>query len=168
MLASTDLVSGQPLYFARDFVYSPPYGWGEPGDLSTAAALYSSAAFPVAFPPKRLGVRRFQFQDGWGTPPFPRSFRLSDGGVYNNLGTDWFESVNDQRNALWPFGERSLDIPEIQRLIVVNAGAQSRPLRRLFPVPGIIRTMSCCTTTPCALGSTQFTRRVPGVRSHQC
>ena len=43
VLVTTDLLSGEPMYFSKQFVYCKPYGWSTSGNIRTAEALYSSA-----------------------------------------------------------------------------------------------------------------------------
>jgi hypothetical protein len=78
--------------------------------------------------------------------------RLADGGVYNNLGTDWFEVLASQvpqsaerlGSELWPFGKLDVRPPSIARdnVIVVNAGASSKRINRLLPMFTVARIMS--------------------------
>lgn len=145
VFVATDLVSGSPIYFGRDFVFSPQYGWGRPAKLRTAVAVYASAAFPVVFPPRRIRRRHFAFQDGRSAPPYPAVLKLTDGGVHNNLGTDWFEELDRQaRSRLWPFGNVSgLEVmAPCDQLVIVNAGAASRGFHRVWPFVSIRRTMT--------------------------
>jgi predicted acylesterase/phospholipase RssA len=149
VLVATDLLSGAPLYFSREFIYCAPYGWSRPRDvknkIKTSVALYSSAAFPAVFPPKRIRLRTLNFQNGESSGVLPRSVRLVDGGVYNNLGTDWFSVLEQQRKPpLWPFGEIKVIPPKIERqnVVVVNAGAPSSDMHRLLPYNTIPRIMS--------------------------
>jgi len=147
VLVATDLLSGQPMYFSSKFVHCKPYGWSTPEQIRTAEALYSSAAFPAVFPPKKLKTSRLRFQDGDMPGPLPRTVRLADGGVYNNLGYDWFDILNKQSQAsppvLWPFGELSVEpsMIETKNVIIVNASAPSRRLQWLGPFP-LARIMS--------------------------
>jgi predicted acylesterase/phospholipase RssA len=147
VLVATDLLSGEPIYFSSKFVHRKPYGWSTPEQIRTAEALYSSAAFPAVFPPKKLKTSRLRFQDGDMPGPLPRTLRPADGGVYNNLGNDWFENLKKQSQAspslLWPFGELSVEplMIETKNVIIVNAGARSRRLQRLGPFP-LARIMS--------------------------
>ncbi|HEU0074880.1 MAG TPA: hypothetical protein VFS30_12835, partial [Dehalococcoidia bacterium] len=139
VLVATDLLSGEPMYFSSQFVHCRPYGWSLPQQIRTAEALYSSAAFPAVFPPKRLKLSRLNFQNGEMPGALPRIVRLVDGGVYNNLGTDWFDVLEEHSRAsrplLWPFGELKVDPPRItdKNVIVVNASAPSRRVQRLGP-----------------------------------
>jgi predicted acylesterase/phospholipase RssA len=145
VIVATDLVTGSPVYFSREFVCCPTYGWGTPGRTRTASAVYASAAFPVVFPVRRFWRRRFGLQNGMLPPPYPRRLKLNDGGVYNNLGTDWFDELDAQsRSPLWPFGNVALHTPltPVTRRLVVNAGAASRGVRRVPPFLALSRTMS--------------------------
>jgi predicted acylesterase/phospholipase RssA len=144
VLVATDLVSGNPVYFARDFVCCPAFGWGRPGNLRTATAVYCSSAFPGVFPARRIKRRNFDFQAGRAVPPFPRWLKLSDGGIYNNLGTDWFDELNAQAmSSLWAFGGRDdLLLQPVGRQVIVNAGAASGGFRRVPPMLALRRTMT--------------------------
>ena len=142
VIVATDLISGEPVYFSRDFVCCPAFGWGRPGPTRTASAVYASAAFPVVFPVRRFKRRWFHFQNGSVAPPFPRLLKLNDGGVYNNLGNDWFDHLESR--DLWEYGRLSPAPPlrPVAHRIVVNAGAASKGLRRVPPFLAISRTMS--------------------------
>jgi hypothetical protein len=147
VLVATDLLSGEPIYFSKNFIHCRPYGWSTPENIRTEEALYSSAAFPIVFPPKKLKRKRLKFQNGDMPGKLPRVFQLADGGIYNNLGYDWFEILNTQMGTsppiLWPFGELDVERVKIDKMnvIVVNAGASSRKVRWLPPFP-VARIMS--------------------------
>jgi predicted acylesterase/phospholipase RssA len=130
VLVATDLLSGEPIYFSREFVYCKPYGWSTPESIRTAEALYSSAAFPAVFPPKKLKTHKLRFRSGDMPGTLPRTLRLADGGVYNNLGVDWFDVLNNQSQApptLWAFGDLTVEPLRIERenVIIVNASAST-------------------------------------------
>ena len=74
----------------------------------------------------------------------PRAIRLVDGGVFNNLGTDWFAVLEQNIHNPWAFGELKISAPRIERrnTIVVNAGAPSKPLARLRTPMPVARIMS--------------------------
>ena len=143
VIVATDLLSGKPMYFSGQFVHCESYGWGVPTGLETTEALYSSAAFPVVFPPKKLKIKKLNFRAGTWQGTLPKKVRLADGGVYNNLGTDWFRvlACELERGAghsprVRPFGGVNVSRPPTitdEKLIVVNAGAPSQSVRRLLP-----------------------------------
>ena len=144
VLVSTDLKSACPVFFSKDFVHCHTHGWSEPGALRTATALYASAAFPIVFPPRRLWARRFAFRNGKAGEL--RGFALADGGVYNNLGDDWFKTRDEQIGEVWPYGGLTVDVEGVREpvatRIVVNAGAPSEPMEWLYPGWSTLRTMS--------------------------
>jgi predicted acylesterase/phospholipase RssA len=143
VMIATDLVSGAAVYFSRDFIACPYFGWGDVANTRTATAVYASAAFPIGYPPRRVRLAKLNLQNGSGTPPFARSMKLTDGGVHNNLGTSWFEETEDQESRLWRYGNRPyIEIKPTNRQMIVNSGAASRRSRRVpsFMVP--FRTMS--------------------------
>ena len=145
VFVATDLISGEPVYFSRDFVACPAFGWGTPEGLPVASAVYASAAFPVVFPARRLRRSKFRFQGGEAAPPFPRLLKLTDGGVHNNLGTDWFKELQRQNaRPVWPFGNVKYPRAYVAATeqIVVNAGAASGGLKKVWPFMSVRRTMS--------------------------
>jgi predicted acylesterase/phospholipase RssA len=145
VFVATDLISGEPVYFSRDFVACPAFGWGTPEGLPVASAVYASSAFPVAFPARRLRRKKFRFQGGEAAPPFPRLLKLTDGGVHNNLGTDWFKELQRQtEQQVWRFGNAKYPraYPAAKEQIVVNAGAASSGLKKVWPFLSVRRTMS--------------------------
>ena len=135
VLIATDLVSGSPVYFSRNFVCCPAFGWGDSTRVRTSSAVYASAAFPVVYPTRRFRRRRFRFQNGYLAPPFPYWLKLTDGGVHNNLATGWYDELSRQTDTMWAFGNVPLAKPlnQVRRRIVVNAGGGSRAVRRVPP-----------------------------------
>jgi predicted acylesterase/phospholipase RssA len=96
VFCATDLNNSLPIFFSTGGggrVLTRAYGMADLRSLSVARAVRASAAFPPAFPPvslrlprewthtSRSSLRNSQAQ--------PRSVWLTDGGPYNNLGTDW-------------------------------------------------------------------------------
>ncbi|MFL6149263.1 MAG: patatin-like phospholipase family protein [Pseudonocardiaceae bacterium] len=137
VFCATELTSGVPMFFTRDWSYSPAYGWASLSKLKLTDALYASAAFPLAFPPLTLKVNPAVWGGG-AHPDRPRRLKLVDGGVYNNLGTDWRQFTRTASHMLWGVDERfdSLPIPKLQ--VVVNASSPPRRIElkgwlRIFP-----------------------------------
>ena len=103
---------------------------------------------PRGVSPKTLRTKKLRFQNGDMPGPLPPVLRLADGGVYNNLGNDWFEILKRQSGTspplLWRFGELDVEpsVIEPKNVIIVNAGAPSRRVRWLFPFTTLARTMS--------------------------
>jgi predicted acylesterase/phospholipase RssA len=120
VLCATELTSGQPFYMSRDMVLSPLYGRSGP-DISLPRAIYASAAFPIGFPPLRLRARDLDLTGGQDDEP-PRTLMLSDGGVFNNLGTETFSANDASAHVFLP--DPSLPIiPQVARQLVVNASS---------------------------------------------
>lgn len=143
VFCATDLNSSMPIYLTsrRPYILSP--GWGRPSAnlsaMTIAEAVRASAAFPGAFSPKRLDagegeleltpmqtlqrLRMLAFRDV--TSP-PRVLYLADGGIWNNLGTDWFDPDTRRSCALLT------DEPGgIQQLLIVDASAPTAARRRM-------------------------------------
>lgn len=87
VLTSTDLVSGRAFRVSRDFVGGWEFGYAStPERLTLATALAASTAVPFLFPPVALRT------EGLGLKATaPRELALVDGGVYDNLGLEWFQ-----------------------------------------------------------------------------
>ncbi len=120
VLCATELTSGQPFYMSREMVMSPFYGRGLP-KISLAGAVYASAAFPVGFPPFRLSSKRLSLVNGRDDEP-PRNLWLSDGGVFNNLGTETFNPGNSGAQIFLPDPSLTI-IPRVDLQLVVNASS---------------------------------------------
>ena len=89
VICSCDLQTAESVFFSGRFVYSYRLGWGVPGDLPLARAVQASACLPGAFAPVVLPIGRHHFSlAGAGDDPLTRML-LTDGGVYDNMGTEW-------------------------------------------------------------------------------
>lgn len=93
VFCSTDLVTQSPLFLVDHgggWVYSR-YGWAGASSVPLATALRASAALPGAFPPRALPTSLLDpISDEFSEARLPWWLHLSDGGVWDNLGTQWF------------------------------------------------------------------------------
>jgi NTE family protein len=113
VLTSTDLSTGRAFRVSRDFVGSWDFGYQPvPEGLSLGTAIAASTAVPMLFPPVQLDTASLKLTDA------PRVLSLVDGGVYDNLGLEWFQGWDGRR----PPNARAIDFN-----IVVDA---SGPLVR--------------------------------------
>lgn len=121
VLCATELTSGAPVYMTGDMIHSSVYGAGEP-KLPVAEAVYASAAFPIGFPPLRVDPEDLGMSGGLAEDR-PAKLVLSDGGVFNNLGTDSFTAWDELRAS--PLAADL--VPKLptapDRFIVVNASS---------------------------------------------
>lgn len=117
VICATDLQTHELAYFSSRFVTSWRLGWGRPGTLTVAHAVQASAALPGAFSAVRIPVARFGFPGGH---PVVRSFLLSDGGVYDNMGDQW--PAGSARRGDAP-GAPDPPPHRARQLVVVNASA---------------------------------------------
>jgi NTE family protein len=114
IITATDLWAGRAFRFSRQFIGSWDAGYDEPPEqLRVSAAVAASAAAPPWIPALELPTLGLKLKPG-----VPSVLRLTDGGVYDNLGVEWFQGWGSGR----PRGAEFAD-----DLIVVNA---SGPLRR--------------------------------------
>src|SRR5262249_4762385 len=95
VFCATDLSSSGPFFFSPKGggrIFSENYGRGEGKDVPLKMVVATSAAFPPLIPAIRFKTANRQFICGESpeSPESPpESVYLSDGGVWNNLGTDW-------------------------------------------------------------------------------
>jgi predicted acylesterase/phospholipase RssA len=94
VITATNLNSGNATYLRRGGVNSSPWGWSPAGDLKLVTAARASATFPGVFNALHLGGLRFN------KPGAPKRISLVDGGVYDNMGTEWLISHANHRNYL--------------------------------------------------------------------
>lgn len=139
VFCATDLVSGYPVFMTRKYIENEIYGRG-PADLAVAKAIYASAAFPAAFTPLSVSTSTWRGEGRYAVRA-PRLL-LSDGGVFNNLGTDWFAATRNVEEEL----QASLSVQEAD-VLIVNAskpgqveGGSWRAFR--FQVPALVRAMT--------------------------
>jgi hypothetical protein len=120
VLCATDLQMGQNVFFSDAFVYSWRSGWGTPGDMRVAQAAQASAALPGAFSVVSLPLRRFGLPESRVAERHPpRTFKLLDGGVYDNMGSEWILNI-DQRMS---DGTPPASLRTVDEAVVVNASA---------------------------------------------
>jgi hypothetical protein len=85
VICAADLQTAEAVFFSGRFIHSYRLGWGRPGDVRLARAVQSSAALPGAFHPRRLRTSTLGFER---PDAIPRML-LTDGGVYDNMATEW-------------------------------------------------------------------------------
>jgi predicted acylesterase/phospholipase RssA len=129
VFCATELNSGRPVYIARNWIYSPAYGSGRQ-NLCLSDAVYASAAFPVAFPPLRVAVPPLEMSGGDVAEDRPANLLLADGGIFNNLATDWYDDVVKASSALLGKDSRfQMPKDRVKEFIVINASAPARAER---------------------------------------
>jgi NTE family protein len=95
IFTATDLTVGRAFRICRDFIGGYDYGYIEPApdSVELGVAVAASASFPMSGSIVWLpstGLPR-------GTPP--KLLSLVDGGVYDNLGLEWFQGWSSGRPA---------------------------------------------------------------------
>jgi NTE family protein len=130
IFTSTDLGVGRAFRIAHDFVGSYDCGYVEPAPdaLPLGISVVSSAAFPAS-----LTVVTLRNSD-LRLPKAPDKLRLHDGGVYDNLGLEWFQG--------WGSGRPSSALNPPFKIVVNASGALSRTTRRYGPVKALLRDLS--------------------------
>ena len=114
VITTTDLTAGRAFRLARDFIGSYDHGYGTTGgSLPVGTACAASAAVPFALPPLRLSTAGMGLQ-----ATAPSVLALADGGVYDNLGLEWFQG--------WGSGRPAAALPADFRIVVDAAGPIDR------------------------------------------
>jgi NTE family protein len=130
IFTATELTSGRAFRISRDFTGNFDYGYLEPAPdaLQLGTAVAASAAFPMSLSVVWLPTQGLGFRDP------PPTLSLVDGGVYDNLGLEWFQRSNPRR----PKSGRQANF-----LIVVNAsGELTRKDRTYGPIRAFTRDLS--------------------------
>jgi Patatin-like phospholipase len=143
VVCATDLQTAEHVYFSGTFVNSYRLGWGQPVTLRVAQAVQASAALPGAFNPVTLPTA----PHGFPTPVAWKHMLLSDGGVYDNMGTEW--PLGLARRIRGAPGAAGVHGP-IDELLVINASAGKQPTKQpglRVPVLGELRTLLAVTDT---------------------
>ena len=114
VITTTDLTAGRAFRLSRDFIGSYDHGYGTSGgSLPVGTACAASAAAPFALPPLRLATAGMGLKDAT-----PAVLALADGGVYDNLGLEWFQG--------WGSGRPPAALPADFRIVVDAAGPINR------------------------------------------
>jgi len=128
ILCATELNSGKPMFFSKDWAHSEAYGWGK-CNVPVSDAVYASAAFPALFPPLRVRSRSLRLSGGSVLGPKPATYVLTDGGAYNNLATQWHRLATKLVSNVWALDCRFTTPEPIEFNVVVNASAPARALQ---------------------------------------
>lgn len=126
VFAATELHAGRAFRFSRDFIGSWDFGYVRPPtSMGVATAVAASAAAPPFIPPLQLDTA------GLGLKETRRVLSLTDGGVYDNLGIEWFQGWSKSRP------KEAVSAPD---LIVINAsGPLGREDRRVVGIRALNR-----------------------------
>jgi hypothetical protein len=127
IFTSTDLGVGRAFRIAHDFVGSYDCGYVEPApaSLPLGISVVSSAAFPGSLTVVTLPT------SGLGLPNAPAKLRLHDGGVYDNLGLEWFQG--------WESGRPASALNPPFKIVVNASGLLPRTQKRYGPVKALLR-----------------------------
>lgn len=118
VICATDLLASEPFFFSGRFAYGSQRGWAMPGGIKLQTAVQASAALPGAFPPRRFRLKGFLLSD----MTHESYTYLVDGGVYNNLATEWIEGLRMRR----PFFPPTIPVQATPHLqVIVNASDPS-------------------------------------------
>ena len=88
VFCGTDMAFGANFVFERDRVGSYLAGYADPKGFTLAQAVAASACFPPLFGPMRMEGAAGRFKGGRGNLRALSDLRVTDGGVYDNLGLE--------------------------------------------------------------------------------
>jgi len=95
VFCATDLTFGRPFFLSSadgGRIFSEVYGIADGSKINLVKAVRASAAFPPLIPPIAVSPNSdWKYLQGGGlqTNDVPREVWLTDGGAFNNFGTDW-------------------------------------------------------------------------------
>jgi predicted acylesterase/phospholipase RssA len=136
IFTSTDMAHGRAFRVAPGFIGGYDYGYVEPTptSVSLGTAVAASAAFPPALTVVNLKTKRLPFPK-----KAPGTISLVDGGVYDNLGLEWFQGKQEGEKAVRP--KSAKDAPAFT--IVANAsGLFAAKEKRFWSATSIGRDLS--------------------------
>lgn len=105
VFCATDLKFGQPFFFSTadsGRLFSTVYGLARTPGVPVVKAVRASAAFPPFIPPLALKVEaEWAYEQGMMplTSVTPVRLWLTDGGAFNNFGTEWHRMRRELRTA---------------------------------------------------------------------
>ncbi|MGE4318142.1 MAG: patatin-like phospholipase family protein [Deferribacterales bacterium] len=97
--------NGRRFRFKKGTMGDYKTGYAEAKDFKTAKAMAVSAAFPIGIGPIEIETGKYSWekQTGWNTgivekvvPPY-KKMHIYDGGLYDNLGSESFYDVGEQK-----------------------------------------------------------------------
>jgi hypothetical protein len=130
IFTSTDLGTGRAFRIARDFVGSYDHGYVEPAPewLDLGVAVAASASFPMSFSIVWLATHGMTLRKP------PKLLSLVDGGVYDNLGLEWFQG--------WSAGRPASAVAPDFKIVVNASGLLQRTDRKYGAVHALGRDLS--------------------------
>jgi len=141
---ATDLTFGASYVFERERVGSYLAGYADPGDVRIGDAVAASASFPPVFGPMRPPVEATAYRGGRHAgsdrQALREALRLSDGGVYDNMGLEPALRGHDVAivsDCGAPFGFSASPLPLLRHLrypsVIMNQ-VQALRVRQLMPL----------------------------------
>jgi predicted acylesterase/phospholipase RssA len=95
VIIATELSLGQPVFIESGWIHGPGmgHGYGKPGHILLHRAVRWSCTVPLLLPPGLVQTKAFSPENAilGQKLDLPMSLSLVDGGVCNNLGTDYHE-----------------------------------------------------------------------------
>ncbi|MEU2744165.1 patatin-like phospholipase family protein [Streptomyces sp. NPDC007095] len=145
IFCAVDVRRAQPVFLSDSYV-AEGYWVHRMKNLPTARAVRASAAFPGLLPPVRLRLDRIIDWEKGNIEHRSRNAFLVDGGVYNNLATEWTKRLATYDHYTDGFVLQRRHAAPVSTHLVIDAsaprGASSRLLHEI-PVFGSLYTLMC-------------------------
>lgn len=133
VLIATELSKGKPVFIESDWMHGPGLreSYGRPGHLHLHRVVRWSCSVPVLLPPgflrtKTLAPERAIRGEGHGLPAW---LTLVDGGVCNNLGTDYYRVTSARSFGTRPEGFYQAPVADLKITVDASGALGDAPLR---------------------------------------
>jgi len=147
LFVASDIRRGQPVFLGNSYIGTAGVVF-KTGRLLLARAVRASAAFPLFLPPVWLLRERHVRPILPPTEQHKRSrtwLLLADGGIYNNLGTDWPDRAGRMSHTTDHLIIKAIHRDPVDLHLVVDSGlstATSRTILHRVPVLGPFYTLA--------------------------
>lgn len=138
VICTAEVSGGNLLYLGSGFAHNEDYGSSvRSGDTAVAAAVQASSNLPGAFPIRWLSNKRLGPSDGKAAGK--RFLPVTDGGVYDNMGSQWFTGLPNRIRRLPASGDAGKQVAALlhEPDVVVIANASGLGKTTWSPLVGI-------------------------------
>lgn len=146
IICATELNSGRHLYLANGAVHSHNWGTSTTADLRVSVAAQASSNMPFAFNVRALRNARMNLPGSEVNPKVPRRLPVTDGGVYDNMGSQWFTRLAERHAELSGGTAEQQSFAELIKppdlVVIANASGLGRVKTdgmSLWPVVGFVK-----------------------------
>jgi predicted acylesterase/phospholipase RssA len=132
-LIATELSQGRPVFIESDWMHGPGmrHGYGKPGHLRLHRVVRWSCSVPALLPPGLLRTKSVAPESAsrGETLDLPAWLTLVDGGVCNNLGTDYYDVTSALSFGTRPEGFYQAPDADLKITVDSSGGLSEAPVR---------------------------------------